>query len=99
MSETAERDATIIADQERRIARLREEIELLEQRELELDELVDERFNPPDDDSTNAHDVIAAAATFIEEQRCVCGSFVLEDDEPCQRCRVLGRFHDKPVSR
>jgi hypothetical protein len=99
MPETAERDATIIADQERRIARLGEGIELLEDRERELGQLLSERFNPPDDDCTTDHDIVSAAADFIEAQPCICGSFVLEEGEPCDRCFVLGRIADKPVDR
>lgn len=59
-------DTQIIADQEREIARLRAKVELLEQHDRELDELVSERFNPPDDDSSTTYTVIGNVADFIE---------------------------------
>lgn len=92
-------DTQVIADQERAIARLRAEVELLEQHDREFDELVSERFNPPDDDSSTAYSVIEGVAAFIEGLPCACTPAQIEDWDACPRCRVLGRIGDAHVAR
>lgn len=171
-------DTQIIADQERAIARLRAEIELLRHHDEQFEELIVEKFNPRDDDSVTSYSVIEDVAEFIEGLPCTCeatepqriyvearelqvgdveqhygcvendeydwadlpierveivgdvvlvwygiaqlwgttllrpfrfkpdarvwvrrGAVVLEVEEPCARCRMLGRINDEPVTR
>jgi hypothetical protein len=99
MTEATDRDSAIIANQERRIARLAAEVALLEDREQQLDTLVEMRFNPPDDDAGDSLSVIGGVATFIESLPCECTPEQIEDYDACARCRVLGRRGDKAVER
>lgn len=92
-------DSQIIADQERTIARLRSEVELLEHHDRELEEAIVERFNPPDDDSSTTYTVLEHVADLVEAQPCACPAGAGEDEEPCWRCQALGRVNDEAIAR
>lgn len=66
----------------------------------ELAKLIYERLNPRDGDESFEYLIIEAvegAISYAERQACSC----LPGDEadPCDRCYVLGRWHDKAVER
>ncbi len=66
-----------------------------------FNEVVD-LFNPPASDSWHPLDAIRAAAAFIEAQPCTCPPEAGPPDyveDPCERCRILGRIHDQPQTR
>lgn len=66
---------------------------------IDLTNHIYERFNPPDDDSTEPFQVVSDAADFIEAQPCLCRPDWRELGQSCKRCRVLGRILDRPIAR
>jgi hypothetical protein len=59
-------------------------------------------FNPPDDDGSESSlmaEAVERAQAYIDQQPCLCTPSLIEDHDPCPRCRVLGRLGDKPESR
>jgi hypothetical protein len=65
-----------------------------------LSETIALAFNPSDDDvaaESILADAVEAAALFIERQPCECPEG--DDDDPCDRCLVLGRWHDEAQER
>ncbi len=60
-------------------------------------------FNPPDEDAAEPAVMTSAidrAWAFIVAYPCVCSPGAVEyEDDPCPRCRVLGRRNDVPEER
>jgi hypothetical protein len=60
-------------------------------------------FNPPDEDAAEScicSEAICRASRFIADTvPCECTAGMVEDNDPCQRCAVLGRLGDKPLIR
>lgn len=81
------------------IDHLRRELRIAEGHLDDFEELVTERFNPPDDDSHSAYTVIEQVAAYVEAQPCTCTPEQIEDWDACPRCRVLGRRGDESVPR
>ncbi len=95
-------DAQIIGNQERCIAHWKHEADRHEQELTDLFNVVVYLLNPPDSDSWHPLDAIRAAAAFIEAQPCTCPPEAGPPDyveDPCERCRILGRIHDQPQTR
>lgn len=70
-----------------------------EQQLLDIEETAVELFNPPDNDTDDIHAILRRAAEFIEAQPCYCTPALIEDNDACERCNVLGRQGDEPRER
>lgn len=65
----------------------------------DLHEQACDLFNPSDDDSTTIESILDDAHQYIVGTPCHCTEAMIEDHDPCARCRVLGRLGNEPVSR
>jgi hypothetical protein len=84
-----------VAQREAEVAELREDYEVIRDACLNA-------FNPPDSDGAEPSimaGAIKTAQAYIEEQPCLCTRELIEDNDPCGRCYVLGRVGDKTVTR